>query len=64
MQRFQLVIFPEIKGKWKNHDVAPNVKAQKKVEYLIHKLYSFESPDNEKPIGLRFDDESQEIFNI
>jgi putative DNA primase/helicase len=63
LQRFQLLIYPEIKGKWKNHDVSPNIEAQKTVSKLIEKIHNFEVKEEIGFKGLRFDTQSQDLFN-
>ncbi|MBM4222381.1 MAG: DUF3987 domain-containing protein [Gammaproteobacteria bacterium] len=63
LQRFQLLIYPEIKGKWENHDISPNIEAQKKVSELIQSLHHFEPKEDLEFKGLRFDEQAQELFN-
>jgi len=63
LQRFQLIIYPEIRGKSTNHDISPNVEAQKRVSKLIENIHDFEVKEDLGFKGLRFDAQAQELFN-
>jgi len=63
LQRFQLLVCPEIKDKWENHDIAPDVIAQKNIENIFERIANFEPKTEEGFIGLRFSPEAQVTFN-
>ncbi|MBF0207073.1 MAG: DUF3987 domain-containing protein [Oligoflexia bacterium] len=61
LQRFQLLIWPELEKKWENFDCLPNAEAEESITRpyaAIDELPVFEKSD-----GLHFDEESQIIFN-
>lgn len=60
LQRFQLLIYPELSKHWKNYDIAPNLGAKYRVEKLFRSIVEMRSNETCK---LRFDDSAQEIFN-
>lgn len=61
LQRFQILIYPEITKEWKNYDVCPNVKAKEKVNQLFESFCQLEQ--KESPMALHFDEDAQIIFN-
>lgn len=65
LQRFQLLIYPEIKGEWKNIDVIPNANAFNLVQDAFNKIDQIPEPSESSPTqSLHFDNEPQEIFNL
>ena len=63
LQRFQLLVYPELKGKWKNVDRRPNLMAMEKVHQLLKGIYKRDFIFKENAKGIHFDLESQEVFN-
>ena len=63
LQRFQLIVCPEIKEKWENHDTTPDYEAQKNVEKLFDNIANFNPTTTEGFIGVRFSHEAQLKFN-
>jgi len=63
LQRFQVLIYPEIKGKWKNYDVSPNMEAHNKVVKIFNNIHNFAPCSSNSFIGLHFDNDAQVIFD-
>ncbi len=63
LQRFQLLVCPQIKEKWENHDISPDYVAQKNVEALFEKIAEFSVCESEKFLGLHFSSDAQDLFN-
>jgi hypothetical protein len=69
-QRFQLLVYPDIKKNWVQIDRLPNMKAALDVDSIFDRLFSIDpimigannSHDGGIPV-LKFNDEAQEIFN-
>lgn len=61
LQRFQLLIYPELESSWTNYDVSPDIKAYQKVENILAAIEIFSS--NEKLTGVHFSKEAQVAFN-
>ena len=61
LQRFQLLIYPDLDGAWSNVDEEPNLAAKSKVESLLHEIKSCQTNENIR--GIRFDEDSQPIFD-
>lgn len=60
-QRFQLAVYPDEPGKWRNVDRYPNNEAKKAVYATIQKLANMAEADT--PTILNFSPEAQTIFN-
>ncbi len=60
MQRFQILVWPDTSGEWKNVDRPPNAKAQVKAARLYSKLANLPA---ENPPLLKFCAEAQELFD-
>jgi len=58
IQRFQLLVWPDVKGDWINVDRMPNTAARDRVWHLFNRINQIDRRD-----GLRFDPEAQEVFN-
>lgn len=69
MQRFQLLVWPETPGKWRNVDRYPDTAAKKKAYGIFKRLNKLvldvigANRDGEKAPYLRFTDEAQACFN-
>ncbi|WP_339645555.1 DUF3987 domain-containing protein [uncultured Porticoccus sp.] len=64
IQRFQLMVYPDSIGKWRNVDRPPNTDAQKKVDCIFQKLDSMTFPSvNGNIFALHFDSAAQDFFD-
>ncbi|MBC7835119.1 MAG: DUF3987 domain-containing protein [Phycisphaerales bacterium] len=72
VQRFQLLVWPDITRNWRNVDRPPNRAARDKAYLVFEGLDELDpplvyaDPDTQEPDGihyLRFDDEAQTLFN-
>lgn len=63
LQRFQILLYPEMSSNWKNYDVSPNQRAKAKVEQLFESVARVPDAKDSKIDGLHFDDEAQDLFN-
>ncbi|MBM4222323.1 MAG: DUF3987 domain-containing protein, partial [Gammaproteobacteria bacterium] len=63
LQRFQLLVCPQIKKEWTNNDTPPNVSAEKAVTQLLEKLYDVHLSSIDDFIGIHFDSDAQQIFD-
>jgi hypothetical protein len=70
MQRFQLVVWPDVSLEWRNVDRLPNVATREQMRRAFHFLATVESTLGERdefdPEGipfLRFDDDAQVLFD-
>jgi putative DNA primase/helicase len=70
MQRFQMVVWPDVSGEWKNVDREPNAVARREAAEIFNRLDTLDpnsigaiqSGDARMPF-LRFDAEAQEVFD-
>ena len=68
LQRFQLLVWPDVPTEWKNIDRLPNAEARQQAYEVFKRFDSFEpfEPSIEsayKTYGLRFSDEAQQHFD-
>lgn len=63
LQRFQLLIYPELSPEWKNIDREPNLLAQERVFELFEKIDSVPVNKSTHIAGVNFCSEAQEVFN-
>jgi hypothetical protein len=59
MQRFQLLVWPDVTGEWKLVDRAPNEPAWRRYERIIERVVTL-NPD--APVEFRFDADAQKVF--
>jgi len=59
MQRFQLLVWPDIPADWQYLDRAPNAMALERAAEVYRRVAAM---DAENPLRLQFDDEAQEMF--
>ncbi|WMT48361.1 MAG: DUF3987 domain-containing protein [Acidithiobacillus caldus] len=64
LQRFQLLVWPDAIGEWRNVDRWPDTEAKQVVWGIFERLADLTAPtvDGEPP-ALRFDEEGQEVFD-
>jgi putative DNA primase/helicase len=60
-QRFQLAVYPDELGKWRNVDRYPNNEAKNEVYATIQKLAGM--AETTEPVVLQFSSEAQTVFN-
>jgi putative DNA primase/helicase len=66
IQRFQLAVYPDDSGKWRNVDKWPDVEARQAAFEKFERLDAMESlptDDEGRVQGLRFDEAGQLVFN-
>lgn len=64
LQRFQILVYPEIKGKWKNVDRKPNKQTYEQLLTIFQKATCLKDHIKEDAkYGLRFHPDAQRIFN-
>ena len=66
VQRFQLFVYPDVSGKWRNVDQWPNTEARKKLNALFDRMEQMQFPSPEegaKIPALRFTVGAQELFD-
>lgn len=59
MQRFQVVVWPDIRDEWEGADRVPDTRAERKLEQIVDRFLQFSSED---PFRARFGDAAQEVF--
>jgi hypothetical protein len=64
LQRFQLLIYPELSPQWKNIDRIPNLAARESVYEVFNHVDSFSSRETGAIPGVRFSEPAQEAFNV
>lgn len=72
LQRFQIVVWPEPLGKWKNVDRHPDLNASQTVDNVFRQLRSIDpvnigaviDPLGDRLAYLHFDDGAQEVFDV
>lgn len=60
LQRFQLLIYPELSPKWTNVDRNPDIFARQQVFDVFHAV----DKSSGAPSGVRFSEPAQEAFNV
>lgn len=65
LQRFQILVFPEVSKRWKNFDKKPNQDAFATAKEVFQALacLNIKHADEDKIPGLHFSKEAQELFN-
>lgn len=64
LQRFQLLIYPELSPNWTNIDRSPNMAAREGVYEVFNRVDSARQPESGKIPGVRFSQSAQEAFNV
>ncbi|MFK7827511.1 MAG: DUF3987 domain-containing protein [Oligoflexales bacterium] len=63
IQRFQVLMYPELPKSWKNIDRHPNSKARDNVYNLYKKIANITSGGNSNQTALHFSNDAQILFN-
>lgn len=63
LQRFQLLIYPELSAEWRNVDRYPDVLAQEKVFELFQKVDDVPVNTTSQIAGVNFGPDAQELFD-
>lgn len=64
LQRFQILIYPDVSPNWENVDRLPNHEALEEIYQLFHRLDQINIPTEENCIpSVRFSAQAQDIFN-
>jgi len=64
VQRFQLMVYPDTPGKWRNVDRWPDTEAKRRVRIIFERLDAMTFPATDEDIpALRFDAEAQDLFD-
>lgn len=63
LQRFQMLIYPELSPTWDNIDRSPNTLARDRVFEIFNRVDSVKNPEAKKTPGVRFSEPAQEAFN-
>ncbi len=64
LQRFQVLIYPELSPNWTNIDRSPNLAAREGVYEIFNRIDSARHPESGKIPGVRFSQPAQEAFNV
>lgn len=64
LQRFQVLIYPELSPKWTNVDRGPNLIARERVYEVFKSIDAAPCHDMGQIPGVRFSDPAQEAFNV
>lgn len=63
LQRFQILIYPELSPKWTNIDRVPNASARQQVYEVFNKIDQVQCHDENDIPAVRFSDTAQSAFN-
>ncbi len=64
LQRFQLIVCPQITEKWENHDVSADNLARENVEQLFEEVAKFQPEEQNGFVALHFSQEAQGQFDL
>jgi hypothetical protein len=64
LQRFQLLIYPELSPEWNNVDRSPNLAARERVFEVFNYIDSVPNPVRGQIPSVRFSEPAQEAFNV
>ena len=64
LQRFQLLIYPELSPEWNNVDRSPNLAARERVFEVFDYIDSVPNPVQGQIPSVRFSEPAQEAFNV
>lgn len=63
LQRFQMLIYPELSPKWTNIDRQPDILARDRVYEIFNRIDSVRPAEAGQTQGVRFSEPAQEAFN-
>jgi len=64
VQRFQLLVYPDSPGVWRNVDRWPDTEAKARVRHIFERLDKMKFPATDEGIpSIRFDNEAQALFD-
>ena len=64
LQRFQLLIYPELSPKWSNIDISPDLAARERVFEVFNYIDNAPNLESGQIPAVRFSDPAQEAFNV